>query len=60
MFDMLGETASAPIIPVSPEDADVEQRDKLAWEKELLGSFVSENPLSALAHRLPRQRRHLP
>ncbi len=53
MFDMLSETASAPIIPVSPEDSDVEQRDKLAWEKELLGSFISENPLSALAHRLP-------
>ena len=53
MFDMLAETASAPIIPVGPDNSDVEQREKLAWEKELLGSFVSENPLSALAHRLP-------
>ncbi len=53
MFDMLGETGSAPIIPVEQAESDVEHREKLAWEKELLGSFVSDNPLSALAPRVP-------
>ena len=53
MFDLMGESGSASFNAVIQDDSDVEQRDKLAWEKELLGSFISENPLSALAHRLP-------
>ena len=53
MFDLLGDTASTPVIPAEPDDNEVNHRERLAWEKELLGSFISENPLSALAHRLP-------
>ncbi len=54
MFEMMGDTGS--VVTVLPAETEVDnplRRDTLAWERELLGSFISENPLSALAHRLP-------
>ena len=53
MFDLFGEEVAAPIGPIELEESEVLHRDKLAWEKELLGAFISENPLSALAYRVP-------
>ena len=54
MFDVLGTTVAAPVVSIEQDDKEVQQREKLAWEKELLGSSISENPLRALANRLPQ------
>ncbi|MBF8268200.1 MAG: polymerase subunit alpha, partial [Dehalococcoidia bacterium] len=50
MFDLFGEEVSTPVRPLSLEEGEVLHQEKLAWEKELLGAFISENPLSAAAY----------
>ncbi|MFH1560332.1 MAG: DNA polymerase III subunit alpha [Chloroflexota bacterium] len=52
MFDLFGEAVSTPISSIELEEGEVLRQEKLAWEKELLGTFISENPLSALAYRV--------
>ena len=53
MFDLFGKTVSTPISSIELEEGEVLHQKKLAWEKEMLGTFISENPLSALAYRIP-------
>ena len=50
MFDLFGEEVSTPVSPIPLEEDTVLHKEKLAWEKELLGAFISENPLSAAAY----------
>jgi DNA polymerase-3 subunit alpha len=50
MFDLFGEEVSTPVSPIPLGENEVLHKEKLAWEKELLGAFVSENPLSAAAY----------
>jgi len=48
MFDLWGDTVPTPAQGVElPSVADV-AREKMAWEKELLGVYLSDNPLSAV------------
>ena len=51
MFDLFGETVAAPVAALELEDGEVTQQEKMAWERELLGTFVSENPWSEVALR---------
>jgi DNA polymerase-3 subunit alpha len=50
MFDLFGDSVPTPIASLEMEEATVSAREKLAWEKELLGVYLSENPLIAASH----------
>ncbi|MBI4320926.1 MAG: DNA polymerase III subunit alpha [Chloroflexi bacterium] len=51
LFDFLG--SETELIAVTQSDVpDATAKDKLAWEKELLGLYVSEHPLQRLAVQL--------
>ncbi len=52
MFDLWGEMAPVPLpgLDMVPDDASA--REKLGWEKELLGVYISEHPFSAVAARV--------
>ena len=47
MFDLWGEETSLPMPSLEMAAADVSVREKLAWEKELMGVYLSQNPLSS-------------
>ena len=49
MFDLWGETMPVPMPSLDLEAADISTKEKLAWEKELMGVYLSEHPLSAFA-----------
>ncbi|MEM9538453.1 MAG: OB-fold nucleic acid binding domain-containing protein [Cyanobacteria bacterium P01_E01_bin.42] len=59
LFDMLGggtgengETQSFDTAPLLPKVEDLSTQDKLKKEKEILGFYVSENPLNTIKHAL--------
>jgi DNA polymerase-3 subunit alpha len=59
MFDMFGQSAATPLpaleLPggqAGTEETEVSRSELLAWEKELLGVYVSEHPFSAAASAL--------
>jgi len=41
MFDLWGESVSTPLPEIELKEVDVPQREKLGWEKELLGVYLS-------------------
>jgi DNA polymerase-3 subunit alpha len=49
MFDLWGEEVPVPVPGLDLGSADIPVRDKLAWEKELLGVYLSEHPFSSMA-----------
>ena len=49
MFDLWGGSVPIPLQEMDLPDGDVPLKDKLAWEKELLGVYVSEHPFAAAA-----------
>ncbi len=53
MFDLWGEKTSVPMssLDLGTTD-DVPMKEKLAWEKELTGVYLSEHPFSAVAGEL--------
>ncbi|MBI4758587.1 MAG: DNA polymerase III subunit alpha, partial [Chloroflexi bacterium] len=51
MFDYLPGEASPSLLAL-PEVPEVEHREKLAWEKELLGFYISEHPLHQVAEQV--------
>ncbi len=46
MFDMPAFTATARLASDMPEMLDVSRRELLGWEKELVGAYISDHPLS--------------
>jgi len=50
MFDLWGGTVATPLPEIELEDVDVPQKERLAWERELLGVYLSEHPLAHFAH----------
>jgi hypothetical protein len=50
MFESLGEALESPL----PEVPEAESRERLQWEKELLGLYLSEHPLGAISEQLAR------
>jgi DNA polymerase-3 subunit alpha len=49
MFDLWGEEMPVPMPELGLENGDVSMKEKLAWEKELTGVYLSEHPFSAVA-----------
>ncbi len=49
MFDLWGAEAEAPLPSLDLEPAEISLKEKLAWEKELLGVYLSEHPFSSYA-----------
>ena len=50
MFDLFGESVATPLGSLELlEGEEVTPREKQAWEKELLGKALSDNPISAIA-----------
>jgi len=45
MFDLWGETASAPLPVLQLEHIEIPNSEALEWEKELLGVYISAHPL---------------
>ncbi len=52
MFDLWGESMPAPMPSLDLEAADISTTEKLAWERELMGVYLSEHPFSALAGKM--------
>ncbi|MFC1903739.1 DNA polymerase III subunit alpha [Chloroflexota bacterium] len=52
MFDLWGEVTAVPMPNLDLETADVPVKEKLNWEKELMGVYLSEHPFSSVASSL--------
>ena len=52
MFDLWGEAMPVPLSSLELEAADIPTREKLAWEKELMGVYLSEHPFSSFANKI--------
>ncbi|MCL0034632.1 DNA polymerase III subunit alpha [Dehalococcoidia bacterium] len=52
MFDLWGETATVPMPALELENIEIPDSESLAWEKELLGVYLSAHPLVSAARDL--------
>lgn len=52
MFDLWGESTSAPLPVLQLDDIDVPHSETLNWEKDLLGVYVSAHPLVSATREL--------
>ena len=52
MFDLLAKTNEAPLPALNLQSYEVQLQQKLEWEKELIGVYFSEHPLTAIAPKL--------
>ncbi|HIE17829.1 MAG TPA: DNA polymerase III subunit alpha [Dehalococcoidia bacterium] len=52
MFDLWGDTVPAPLPDLNLQELDISLKDKLEWERELLGVYFSEHPLASAAPKL--------
>jgi len=52
MFDLFGNNVQMPLPSLNLEKYDVTLQQKLEWEKELIGVYFSEHPLSHIAAKL--------
>ena len=52
MFDLWGEAMPVPMPDLDLEAADISIKEKLAWERELMGVYLSEHPFSAFANKV--------
>ncbi|MCH8065544.1 MAG: DNA polymerase III subunit alpha [Chloroflexi bacterium] len=49
MFDLFGDEVATPMPALQLDEMAVDRAEELAWEKELLGVYVSEHPFQAAA-----------
>lgn len=52
MFDLWGQSVETPLPGVNLPEASVPARERLAWEKELLGVYLSDHPFADASKRL--------
>ncbi|MFC1915036.1 DNA polymerase III subunit alpha, partial [Chloroflexota bacterium] len=52
MFDMWGETVPAPMPGLDLAAAGISATERLTWEKELMGVYLSEHPFSLLMSKM--------
>ncbi|MFC2066813.1 DNA polymerase III subunit alpha [Chloroflexota bacterium] len=52
MFDLWGGEVSVPVSSLDLVPADVSIKEKLGWERELMGVYLSEHPFSSVAGEL--------
>jgi len=55
MFDLWGESIPVPAASLELPDTDIPVKEKLAWERELTGVYLSENPLGSFAGNMPSE-----
>lgn len=55
MFDLWGQSVPVPMPTLDLGSGDVPLKEKLAWEKELLGCYMSEHPFAAAQRSLATQ-----
>jgi DNA polymerase-3 subunit alpha len=53
-MDLFGGAAPADTAPILVDDVEVSRQQLLAWEKELLGTYMSDHPLSDILRRWQR------
>ncbi len=55
LFDLFAAPVESPGAPVAPgpEEDEVPRKERLRWEKELLGLYLSEHPLGDIVDQLP-------
>ncbi len=58
MFDLFGSQVETPLPALELEPSPARKEDMLAWEKELLGVYVSEHPFKAVAQDAGRYASH--
>ncbi len=49
MFDLFGDSVATPLPALELVEAEVSKAEMLAWERELLGVYVSEHPFTSAA-----------
>ena len=54
MFDLFGDEVATPLAGLDLESAPVPRAEMLAWEKEMLGIWLSEHPFTYAAPQLAR------
>jgi DNA polymerase-3 subunit alpha len=52
MFDLWGESVPMPLPSLEMEAVSIPQKEKLIWEKGLLGVYLSEHPFAQVARQL--------
>ncbi|HEY87170.1 MAG TPA: DNA polymerase III subunit alpha, partial [Dehalococcoidia bacterium] len=52
MFDLWGDAMPVPIPSLDLQTAEVSIKEKLAWEKELIGVYISEHPFSSFTNKV--------
>jgi DNA polymerase-3 subunit alpha len=52
LFDLWGETMPAPLPSLDLQTAEVSVKEKLSWERELMGVYLSEHPFTAFATKI--------
>ena len=52
MFDLWGQSTEAPVAEIEPPQVECSLREKLTWEKDLLGVYLSEHPFNQAARQL--------
>lgn len=52
MFDLWGEAMPVPMPSLDLATADIYIKEKLAWERELMGVYLSEHPFSSFASKI--------
>jgi len=52
MFDLWGEVTPLPVPSLDLPTADISIKEKLGWERELMGVYLSESPLGSFAGRI--------
>jgi DNA polymerase III subunit alpha len=60
MFDLFGQTAQVPIPGLDLSGADVTVKEKLSWEKELMGVYLSEHPFAQYVKYIDTENTTLP
>ncbi|MFN0147554.1 MAG: DNA polymerase III subunit alpha [Dehalococcoidia bacterium] len=58
MFDLFGSQVDTPMPALDLQSVAVRREDMLAWEKELLGVYVSEHPFRNVAQELAKYTTH--
>jgi len=52
MFDLWGKSVAMPLPEMELEEIEVPLKEKLKWEKELLGAYLSDHPFTQAARHL--------
>jgi len=52
MFDLWGQSVEVPLPGLDLPDAEIPAKERLAWEKELLGVYLSEHPFTQASQQL--------